>query len=41
MKANIIGLYIKTQIDGCGSVTLQFAHNAATVGLSKYIEQGK
>jgi hypothetical protein len=41
MKANVIGLYIKRQIGGCRSVTLEFAHNAAIVGLSKYIEQGK
>jgi len=28
----ITGLYIKRQIGGHGSVTLEFAHNAAIVG---------
>jgi hypothetical protein len=36
VKANVIELYIKRQIGGRGSVTLEFAHNAAIVGLSEY-----
>jgi len=41
MKANVIGLYIKRQIGRCGSATLEFAHNAAIVGLREYTQQGK
>jgi len=33
-------LYLKRQNGGCGLVELESAHNAALVGLSKYIEQG-
>jgi hypothetical protein len=33
-------LYLKRQNGGCGLVELESAHNAAIVGLSKYIEQG-
>jgi hypothetical protein len=36
MKANVIEPYIKRQIGGRGSVSLEFAHNAAIVGLSEY-----
>lgn len=39
MKANITGLYIKRQIGTCGSVTLDFAHNAAIVGTASTLSK--
>ena len=41
MKADINRLYIVRQNDGCRLVKLESAYNAATVGLTKYIKQGK
>jgi hypothetical protein len=40
-KADVSRLYIKRRSGGHGLVELESAYNAAIVGLSKYIKQGK
>jgi len=41
LKADVNRLYIERHDDGCGLAKLESTYNAAIVGLSKYIKQGK
>ena len=40
-KADVNRLYSKRRNGGCGLVKLESTYNAATVGLSEYIKEGK